>query len=66
MSGEQPATGTELPPRTFACRRPEGSRYYTLRVCAGGHRIQTVILTAEEVRVCADTLLEALGRGDDA
>lgn len=53
--------GTELPRRTFACRRPEGSRYYTLRVCADGHRIQTVVLTAEEVRACANTLLMALG-----
>jgi hypothetical protein len=57
----KPATGTELPPRTFACRRPEGSRYYSLRISAGGHHIQTVVLTAEEVRSCAETLLGALG-----
>jgi hypothetical protein len=61
MSDEKPETGTELPPRTFACRRPEGSRYYSLRIYAGGQQIQTVILTAEEVRACADTLLGALG-----
>jgi hypothetical protein len=30
-------------------------------VCADGHRIQTVVLTAEEVRACANTLLMALG-----
>jgi hypothetical protein len=61
MADQSRAPVDKRAPRTFTCPRYETSGYYSLRVLVEGKVVQRVILTEDEVRACAETLLAAIG-----